>query len=262
MGLYRAGAALRYFLFSRHSRGHGIHSPFVFRLVNNVFRNPIPSSINEKIGFVRQKMSANNTIIRVRDLGTGSFGSRGKERKIREIYRRSSIVPRYGKILYNIALMHAGNDILELGTSLGISTFYLAHASPGSRIVSMEGCPALANIAEKNLSEGRTGNVRFMVGDFDDSLAKIDLPGFSPSLVFVDGNHRKDPVLRYFRKIKELIMPESVVIFDDINYSKEMQSAWHEIKSDPEVSESIDIFQMGLVFFRKGMAKQNYCIRY
>lgn len=262
MGLYRAAAALRYFIFSRHSRGHGIHSPFVFRIINNVFRKPIPSGLNEKTGVARQKMSANKTIIRVRDLGTGSSDRRGKERKISDIYRRSSIVPRYGKILYNIALMHRGSDMLELGTSLGISTLCLASASPGSRIVTMEGCPALANIAEKNLSEGTTGNIRFMVGDFDDSLAKIDLPGFSPSLVFVDGNHRKDPVLRYFRKIKELIMPESVVIFDDINYSKEMQSAWHEIKSDPEVSVSIDIFQMGLVFFRKRMAKQSYCIRY
>lgn len=207
-------------------------------------------------------MSANKTIIRVRDLGTGSSDRRRKERKISDIYSRSSIVPLYGKVLYNIALMHPGSDMLELGTSVGISTLYLASASPGSRIVSMEGCPVLANIAEKNLSEGTTGNVRLMVGDFDASLAKIDLPGFSPSLVFVDGNHRKDPVLRYFRKIKELILPESVVIFDDINYSKEMQSAWHEIKSDPEVSVSIDIFQMGLVFFRKGMAKQSYCIRY
>ncbi len=66
----------------------------------------------------------------------------------------------------------------------------------------------------------------------------------------------------YFSLLKEFIGPDSAIIFDDINYSSEMLEAWNEIKSNFQVSVSIDIFQMGLVFFRGGIVKQDYVIRY
>lgn len=262
MDYYRLGRALKYFIFSCHSKGHGIHSPFVFDFINTVFRKDIPAEVNEIISGVRKMMEESDEILTINDLGAGSRYLSSSRRSISDISKKSSIRKRYGKVLYNIAQSYNGNNILELGTSLGISTLYLALGAPESKIISIEGCKILSTKAKENILRCNIDNTEIITGNFDQELKYVRGMGFNPSLVFVDGNHRKEPVLRYFTFLKEFIRPDSVIIFDDINYSSEMLEAWNEIKSDFQVSVSIDIFQMGLVFFRGGIVKQDFVIRY
>ncbi len=83
-----------------------------------------------------------------------------------------------------------------------------------------------------------------------------------PVLVFIDGNHRKEPVIRYFNQVADMSDNNTVVIIDDINSSREMADAWSEIKNHKNVTMSVDIFSMGIVFFRKGLNHLNYVVRY
>jgi len=262
MNYYRMIGALKYFIFSRHRKGDGIHSPFVFDLINIVLRRNIPPEVMEITSAVRKDMAGSNETVSVNDLGAGSQYMSSSRRRLSDISRLSSIHNRYGRVLYNIAHYYNGKSILELGTSVGISTLFMALGAPDSRIISIEGCKTLAETAKRNISRCNIDNTDIITGDFDNQLPVISDMGFSPSMVFVDGNHRKEPVLKYFAFLKELITAESVIIFDDINYSFEMKEAWNEIKSDSQVSVSIDIFQLGFVFFRQGMVKQDFVIRY
>ncbi|HCC70378.1 MAG TPA: SAM-dependent methyltransferase, partial [Bacteroidales bacterium] len=243
---------LKYFIVSRHRKGHGIHSPFVFELINNVFRSKIPSEVTNTISSLRKDLAGNKSIISVNDLGAGSAYTSSSLRKVSDISSRSSIRNRYARVLYNIARQYDERNILELGTSVGISTMFIALGAPRSNIISIEGCDNLAEIARDNFFKYNLGNINVITGDFDEQLQYIRKTGFNPSMVFIDGNHRKEPVIRYFYTCKGLIAPDSVIIFDDINYSSGTNMAWNEIKRDPEVSVSIDIFQMGFVFFRGG----------
>jgi len=52
------------------------------------------------------------------------------------------------------------------------------------------------------------------------------------------------------------------IIFDDIYWSEGMQQAWTEICARPEVTLSLDLFHMGVVFFNPGLTKEHYYIRY
>ncbi len=259
---HRLAGAIKYYVLSRHRKGHGIHSPFVFDFVNTVLRKDIPSDVKEIITGVRKNMAASNELIRVKDLGAGSQYMSSSHRRLSDISRRSTVRNRYGRILHNIAVKYNGKNILELGTSVGISTIFMALGAPASRIKSIEGCKQLAEVAKRNIANCNIDNIDIITGDFDSQLDDMRDLGFIPSMVFVDGNHRKEPLLKYFVFLKELLTTESVIIFDDINYSYEMNEAWNEIKSDLQVSLSIDIFQMGFVFFRKGMIKQDFVIRY
>jgi predicted O-methyltransferase YrrM len=78
----------------------------------------------------------------------------------------------------------------------------------------------------------------------------------------VDGNHRKDATLNYFEWCLPKLSQNSIMIFDDIYWSKGMKEAWAQIKAHPEVSVSIDLFWIGLVFVRKGQVKEDFIIRY
>jgi len=253
---------LKYFLFSRHRKGHGIHSPFVFNLVSQTFRNKIEPDIVFNIEKVRRKMISDQRSIVVNDLGAGSKKMKNSLRKVSDIARYSSVPKKFGNFLYNMSGTFGKPLVIELGTSLGISTMYLAAAVPDAKVYTIEGCRATSEIASSNFSEASFSNIELFNGSFEEVLPQIKKENIAPGLVYIDGNHRKEPVLRYFDQIAEMADNNTVVIIDDIYDSTGMAEAWEEIKKNDKVTCSIDIFRMGIVFFRKGISRIHYVIRY
>lgn len=262
MFFFHAVEYLKYLLLSKHRKGYGIHSPFVFDLVSRIFRNKINPDIVLMIEQTRKKNRADKRVINVRDLGAGSQTMRKNLRKVSDIARYSAIPERYGNLLARMAADFGKPAIIELGTSLGISTMYLAMADPGNTVYTMEGCPQTAMIAKENFENAGIENIRLMNGSFDEMIPDLQKEKIRPGLVFIDGDHRKEPLLRYFSRMADLSDERTVIIVDDIHHSSEMQEAWLEIRQNEKVSVTIDIYRMGLVFFRKGISRYNYVIRY
>ena len=153
--------------------------------------------------------------------------------------------------------------ILELGTSLGITTSYLASANPAAQITTMEGASAVAAVAKDNFNKLGLNNIRVVEGNFDHTLTDTLTTMPVIDLAFLDGNHRYEPTVRYFRQILPHLHDHSIVILDDIHWSAEMEQAWDEVRGMEEVTLSIDLFFIGLVFFRKEQKeKQHFSIRF
>ena len=68
--------------------------------------------------------------------------------------------------------------------------------------------------------------------------------------------------LEYFNLCLKKIHNETVFVFDDIHWSEEMEEAWNEIKNHSKVRVSVDLFRMGLIFFRKELSYENYVIKF
>lgn len=253
---------LNYLAFSKHRKGHGIHSPFVFSLVSDVFRNKIDPDIVCTIEKTRLSLLEDTRFINVTDLGAGSRIMKPKLRKVSDIARYSSVPKKYGILLANMSRVFGKSGILEFGTSLGISAMYMAAARPGAELITMEGCPETSEIAKENFRKSGLNKITALTGSFDELLPELRRKGLSPGLVFIDGNHRREPVLKYFDEVAEMSGPESVVIIDDIHSSRSMSDAWNDIKKHEKVSSSVDVLRMGMVFFRKGMARYDYTVRY
>jgi predicted O-methyltransferase YrrM len=262
MFYFRVVKYLNYILLSRHKRGHGIHSPFIFDLVSRVFRNKIDPDIVFNIEQVRKKMTADKKMILVKDLGAGSKILKTKLRRVSDIARYSPVSRKYGMLLSKMAAEFGSPLVIELGTSLGISTMYMASSCTDARVRTIEGCPEIAGIAKDNFAEAGLGNIELIEGSFDDVLQSVTDSDVKPGLVFIDGNHRKEPVLKYFNMIADISGSATVIVIDDINYSKEMGEAWKTIKLHEKVSVSVDICRMGIVFFREGINHKDYVIRY
>jgi predicted O-methyltransferase YrrM len=152
--------------------------------------------------------------------------------------------------------------IIEFGTSVGISTMYLAAGSPETQIYTMEGCPATADVARENFECEKFNNIKQLIGSFDELLPEIKVLNGEPGLVFIDGNHRKDPVIDYFYQVAEKSGKSTVIIIDDIHNTKEMEDAWNIIRQHEKVTTTIDINRMGIVFFRDGLTHYDYYINY
>lgn len=253
---------LRYSLFSRHRRGHGIHSPFVFDLITRVLRNKTDSTIVLKVELLREQLLSDKRKVYVEDHGVGSAKMKSNTRRVSDIARYSSVGSKYGLLLANMSNEFGKESVIELGTSLGISTMYLALSNKPSIVYTVEGAPELAAIARNNFEKSGIENVISVSGTFEERLPELLKEVKVPGLVFIDGNHRKEPVLDYFNQIADTSGDNTVVIVDDIYNSPDIAEAWGIIKNHEKVSVSVDVFRMGMLFFRKGMSKENYIIRY
>jgi predicted O-methyltransferase YrrM len=262
MIFFRIVKYLRYILLSRHRKGHGIHSPFVYDMVSRVFRNKTDKEIVLSVEQVRRKMISDKRMIIVHDMGSHSELRKNKPRKVSEIATMSPVPRKYGALLANLADEFGKPLIIEFGTSFGISTMYMAEACKDSSVVTIEGCPSIAEIAKQNFADAGLTNISLRVGSFDNIILDLAVQGVKPGLIFIDGNHRKESVIHYFNQMTELSDSNTVIIIDDINYSRQMSEAWTEIKLHKKVSVTIDIFRMGICFFREGINHNNYVIRY
>lgn len=242
---------------------HGTHSPFVYSFIQDVLHDKRQFYAFEQIASLRQDLLADKQSIQVQDFGAGSLHGNTALRKVCEIAKNAGRTKKFGELLFRIVDYFQFHQILELGTSLGLATAYLAMASEKSNVVTVEGCPAVRAVAQQNFGRLGLSNVLSYLGNFDDILPLIldAYPTFD--LIFIDGNHRKVPTMRYFNLLKQHIHPNSLIIFDDIHWSKEMEEAWSEIKEDPQVKVSIDLYQFGLVFFMNDVKqRQSFVLRY
>lgn len=239
---------------------HGIHSPFVFSIYNEVINKKGSYYIFDRIEQLRKKLLLSSKEIEVTDLGAGRSG----KRTLSLIAGSSAKSKKYCELLFRIVNHFKPGSILELGTSLGISTAYLASAHPNAKVITIEGCPNTAAEARKNFEMLQLKNIESVVGNFDTVLSSAirQLPIANCRLVFIDGNHRKEPTLRYFDQCLAQASNDSIFVLDDIHWSAEMEEAWEEIKADPKVTVTIDLFFLGLVFFRQQQTKENFIVRY
>lgn len=240
---------------------HNIHSPFVYQLVNDVINDGSRYDKYNIAEAVRKHFLVNTNTIEVTDLGAGSKKLKGNSRRVKDIAKHSVKRKKYAELMFRLANHFKPENIIELGTSLGVTTHYLALGAPHAKVTTLEGCPNTLALAKEQFEKSGLHNVQTVGGNFNTTLPAI-LENTSPGMVFFDGNHQLEPTLHYFRLCLEKATDHSLFIFDDIHWSTEMETAWQQIKSHPKVTVTIDLFELGLIFFRQGQAKQDFVVRY
>ena len=250
---------LQYLLISKGK--YNLHSPFLYNIVSKIILNSKTKDLKD-ISELRSQLNKNNNIININDFGEGSTINNAKQRRIKDIAKNSAKNSKFGMLLYRIVSYFKPQTIIEIGTSLGISTSYIAKANPDSKIYTLEGCGETIKIAQQNFSHLGLKNIKIIKGDFKDTLDKTISQIKDIDLAFVDGNHNQHATLEYFNLIMENVNENAILIFDDIHWSKDMEKAWNKIKKSSKVKLTIDLFFVGLVFIDKKLSKENYIIRF
>ena len=249
------------FLFASKNE-HSLHSPFVFELYTKIIQSKTQFPVFLSIENLRKKLFKNRSIINITDFGAGSRIYKTNQREIRQIAKSAEKNPKFGKLIFRLIQHFKPSTIFDLGTSLGITTIYESKAYESSKISTFEGCPATAKLARENFQELDCKNVEIIVGNIDETLAKKLAQIKQLDFAFFDANHRYEPTVKYFEMCLKKATEKSVFVFDDIHWSAEMHEAWQVIKNHPTVMISIDLFYVGLVFFRKNQPKQDFILRF
>jgi predicted O-methyltransferase YrrM len=254
---------LRYYLAASNSKGHGMHSPFVFDFILNVLNNKNEYNSAPEIEKLRRKLLQDDRMLTIEDLGAGSRVQPFKQRTIKSLARTAVKSKKYSQLLYRLAKHYQPQDIIELGTSLGITTVYFSKANPLANIITIEGSKPIAEIAKDNFQKIGCTNIQSLIGNFDGLLPSVLEQFPAIDLAYIDGNHRLAPTLNYFEQFLSKTNNNSILIFDDIHWSNEMEEAWEKIKAHPSVRCTVDIFFLGFVFFRQEFKeKQHFTVRF
>ena len=288
VALYRAKSWLRHQLTAWNTGGEGVHSPYLFEWVRMVMMDKNAYYIWGEIERCREKMLRDERELEFVDYGSGKLkgengklkGANGERRRVCDIARRSLAKRKYAQMLSRLVNWlgsplltspsrggigdetledRKGLTIVELGTSLGVTTAYMAAMDSRNRVVTFEGCEAVANIAKENWKALNINNIECRVGEIDVQKLVGDIEHLD--VAFIDANHTYVSTCEYFDVLAGKVREKSVIVVDDIHYSEEMEKAWKAICADERVTSTIDLYQMGLVFFDKHYWKRHYTMR-
>lgn len=241
-----------------------VHSPFVYQFLTGVIHDHEIYGAYRDVEDLLAMMKKEDQLLETTDFGANSGGLayQTSYERVKDIVKTSSVNAKTGRLLFRIAKYARPGTILELGTSLGVSTMYLAKGAPDATVHSLEGCASKNTRAERNLHRLSIENVMTYIGRFDILLNKVLDQIETIDLLFLDGNHRQGPTIDYFQKCAEKANNDSIFIIDDIRWSLGMKNAWKEIKKHHKVRVTLDLFSLGLVFFRKESSRQDFLLKF
>ena len=243
---------LRYlqFFYAARTR-YDVHAPFVFQLLEEVVEDKRHYYIFDEVALLRQKLGRNREQVRIIDHGAGSLVQSSPNRLVKDIARHSAVSPELGELLFRLVLFCRPGKMLELGSSLGISAIYQAAAVRQADFITIEGDPALAKMAADHLQQLELPRVEVWSGPFSEQLPAALEQLSSLDYLYLDGDHRAGASLQYFEQCLPYAHADSMFVIADIYWSREMQQAWQQMRAHEAVRLSVDLFDVGLLFFRK-----------
>ena len=240
-----------------------MHSPFVFNFILDVLNNRQGYAPPEELEALRKKLLRDKRLLQIEDFGAGSRTAATKQRTVAQLAATAVKPPKFSRLLYRLVRHYQPQNIVELGTSLGLTTAYLAKANPEATIYTIEGSSAIHAVAQENFAQLHLNNIEAMQGNFDLVLPPLLSTIPAVDLAYIDANHRYGPTVNYFEQFLQKGHNDSIFVFDDIHWSAEMEQAWAEIKNHPAVRCSVDLFFVGVVFLiSEFVEKQKFYISF
>ncbi len=213
---------------------------------------------------IRNQYLASTETVTVKDFGSGDSGSkRTREQmsagvesvsKIADICKVASSPEQWGQLIFKIIRVFKPNYCLELGTALGISASYQVSAlklNAQGTLITIEGSEQIARQASKTLAGLQYANCAVKVGRFNDVLPGLLTQNQPIDLAFIDGHHDREATFEYFEMIYPYLADQSILIFDDINWSEGMRDVWLKIFQDTRIKVSFDLYKWGICLVDK-----------
>ncbi len=244
--------------YSSATTKYRIHSPFVFDLIQEVVEDDRDFYSFRILKRLREDLADNKSVLEVTDLGAGSHTTKSNIRSIASISKSAVSPVKQCEMMFRLVQYFKPATMLEFGTSLGLNSLYQSTGYTNGQLITMEGSPEIAQFANSLFKKMDARNIVLRQGNFDTILPEVLTSVKQLDYVFFDGNHRKAPTLAYFEQCVLLATNDSVFVFDDIYWSAGMREAWETIKKDKRVTLTVDLYFMGLVFFRKEQKKQEH----
>lgn len=257
--LYRLYEFLKHYIVG--SNEHGLHSPFVFELYTKTIQNhewPYYEHLEQHYF----ELISDHHLINNKNPGAGTSLNHRQHLPINRLAKHSIKSLPWRKLLCRLVEERKPKIIVELGTSFGITTAYLAMTCPDAKIYTFEGNPSLVALAKEFFEKTGLTNIEIIEGNIDETLPHFLEKHPNIDVAYVDANHRFRPTIKYVERLMDCVSWKGLIILDDIYWSYQMTKAWRGLCDKQDVTVSIDLWQIGLLYFHTGQAKENFKLRF
>lgn len=250
----------KYFLkfYSKATTIYRLHAPFVYQLANYVLEDNRTFYSFPIIEGFRKQLLRSKDEVEIKDFGAGSKIFSGNKRKVKHLAKYTAISHQAGKMLFRLIQFTKPKNMVELGTSIGVSALYQASAALKSKFITLEGSPEVAALAKKNFQAHGLSWIDVRSSDFDTGLPVVLEELHRLDYIFMDGNHTKAANFRYFNMILPYLNSDSLVIIADIYWSQDMQELWESLIRHDKVTLSVDFYHFGVLFFKKEFRQKEH----
>jgi predicted O-methyltransferase YrrM len=255
--LFKIRSYLFYLFFSKGA--HSAHSPFVYYFVEQFLNNKRHFYFFDDINNLHDSLITSNKIINKNDFGTGY--KKVYQISVSESYRRSAITKPKGEILFMLSSHFQFKNGLELGTHFGLSAAYIAAANSNMKLITIEGCEETATVAKESFKYLKLENTQSITSEFLTQINTLIESNKKFDFIYFDGNHNYESTMQYFTLLLQVCHEKTVLVFDDIYWSRGMNKAWKEIVESKNTTLCIDIYTMGIVFLSKEFSKQYFLLK-
>jgi predicted O-methyltransferase YrrM len=205
----------------------------------------------------RNKLLHDYTIFRKTDFGAGSKNFNTSQNQVSKIAKTSLSGEWQCQVMFRIAEFLKAESILEMGTSFGISTMYLA-GNQNRKVTALEGDPKCVEIVNSLAAILNFHNLEVLPGPFSNTIPHIIERNKKFDLIFMDGHHMEQPTIAYFNQLQTVTKENSVILIDDIHWSAGMNNAWRHIQNLPVVTQTIDFYYFGIVFLKNSFLEKQH----
>lgn len=244
--LHKLKERIQYRIKTRHHKGFGIHSPYLFHFINSVIQIKYPYYHFRQIESLRKDQTSNYKSLRNIDFIA---------------HRRNKKEAHCGQIIFRIIQDAQFKTLLELGTNMGMETQYMALANLKARCITVTRSAELAALAQRRFQKQGLNHIELEILQSGEMPLKV-IDGVE-NLDFVLFNHSfiSHDILDLFNQCLPKKNNGSIFVFMGIHGRPEMIEAWKKIRTDPNVQVTMDLYNLGIVMFNPELEKKNYVLR-
>ena len=222
--LSRAGLRLLYKV--RHHKGHGVHSPFVFNLINKVIEEKTPYY---KYADIKYHLDNSG-------------------------YTKYKIT-KYDHLSFKLANYFEAKNILEIGMDKGINTLHLTAPHSDISCTCVNSKSADTAIAKCILDQWQR-NVKLI----DES--EMAVIAEQMDCIYINLNEYKKLTDDNITFLKSISSDNTFIIVKGIRTNKQSKLLWKKISEMEGRTAVLDLFNLGIVFFNKSLYRWSYQISF
>ena len=223
----------------RYRKGFGVHSPFVFNLITKVIEEKCSYYSFYDIELLRKQL-----LFREGEINYPDRQNKGKRKTL----------------LFRLTNYFKSKNILQIGTTMGLSTLYLTSYATGLKCIALENVPEFATTARQAFAKEGRNPVDLRIGNYKDLLPQALNDINSLDFVFFNTLYEQHNNLWLFNECMKYAHNDTVFVFEGIKASRKMRELWEEICACPEVTVTLDLYSLGIVLFNKKLHKRDYIV--
>jgi hypothetical protein len=247
---YRIRSKISYLFKARHRRGHGIHSPFLFRFVTEVMENDGFFSAYPKLAAAEQHVRGMLSILNEKSWQVPVTTPKGTPVRLKRSDHLLS--PPFNRLLFRLVNEFSPSRISFFGNTFGVTLLALAIADSRIPLAAIVPNHSYRSFSLRVVEEFGAPNVevREWGSVTDADFLVVQLPEDAATCDHILAQVLGNPAFA------------GVVVVCGIHTSRELESVWNNYKEMDRVRIALDLFDVGIFICKKGLQKEEFVVRF